>query len=187
MKKWLMVIIVLTLFGCASRVSLETEEPIKFDVSLRVDVYQHVVEEVGSIEDQIYGNDEKQFNSLFGFQEAYAADYSGDFIAAVERRKQRAGKVEEYFRKGYIGEDKDAYLKIVDYDLPFKIRTIVRDTIQDENADREIVYNSVNGKNKIDISEVRKVFFQDHYKRAPRGYWFEIYDEDKGTYVWRRK
>ena len=186
MKKWLMVIIVLILFGCA-KVSLETKEPLKLDVSMRVDVYQHVVKEAESIEDQIYGDNEKQFNSLFGFQEAYAADYSGDLNAAIERRKQRADKIEEYFRKGYIGEDKDAYLKIVDYDLPFKIRTIVRDTIQDENADREIVYKSVAARNQTDISEVRKVFFQDHYKRAPARYWFEIYDEDEGAYIWKRK
>lgn len=176
MRKILLVICAILIFGCA-KVSVETAKPIKVDISMRVDVYQHVVEDVASIEDQIYGSNEKKLNCIFVMDQAYA---DTQLDAAIANRKERMAKIEGYFAKGIIGENKDALLEIRSSGSN-DIQTV----INAENADRNVIYKATAVKNEIDISEMRKIFFDDHYKRAKFGYWFQIQDGD--VYEWVQK
>ncbi|MCF7873097.1 MAG: YdbL family protein [Candidatus Omnitrophica bacterium] len=179
MKKLGMVLVVLILFGCA-KVSVETKKPLKVDINMRLDVYQHVVKEAESIEDQIYGSDQPQMNSLFSIGIVYAADNLED---AIKRRKQRAAKIEDYFNKAYIGESRNGYLEVIKSDAPSQVKEI----ISGENKDRKIIYENTAKKNDAKLSAVEKIFFKDHYKRASSGWYFKIYDSGKGEYTWQRK
>ncbi|MGE5197783.1 MAG: DUF1318 domain-containing protein [Deltaproteobacteria bacterium] len=186
MKKIVAVFVALTVMGCA-RVNLQTSKPIKVDMNIRVDVYQHVVKDASSIEDQVYGDSQKKLNALFGMENAYAEDQPQQLNSVIERRKGRVAKIEEYFRKGYIGENRNALLEIVDPNLDPGIKGEVEGLIQAENQDREMIYKANAQKNNADISQVHQAFFEDHYKRAPGGYYFEIYDQAQGKYAWVKK
>lgn len=189
MKSLFFLLCFLIVLGCA-RLDIGTKEPIKVDISMRVDVYKHVVNDVESIEDQIYQGTEKQLNFIAGMGTVYAQDYnisSQELGVAVENRKQRLGKMEGYLRQGYIGENRQAYLQIIKEDIPSGIKDEIKSAIMEENRDREVIYKATADKNNADISEVRKIFFQDHYNRASSGYWFEVYDESKAEFIWKQK
>ncbi len=179
MKRLGIILMVVVLFGCA-KVSVETKKPIKVDINMRLDVYQHVVEDVESIEGEIYGNNNAQMNSIFSLPAAYAADSPQD---AIERRKSRAKKIETYFNNGYIGENRNAYLQPIESNLSDQVKEV----IDKENKDRKIIYQNTADKNNVSLSAAEKIFFNDHYKRAPSGWNFEVYSQEEGKYTWQKK
>lgn len=188
MKKVGIIIMLLVFFGCVrAKVNVETKEPIKVDINMRLDIYQHVVKDVNSIEDDIYGSKDKQFNLRIVFGNVYAADASGDVESAKERRKQRADLIVEYFNKNYVGENKKAYLQVIKENVPSGEITKIENMVKQENSDREIIYKATAQKNGADIAQVLEIFFKDHYERASRGWLFEIYDKDSGNYTWVKK
>ncbi len=183
MKKMRVILLLFFILGCAN-VNIESRKPIKLDINMRVDVYQHVVGDVESINDQIYGSGNKKLNSLFLFENVYAADLSEETAGAVFRRRERVSELREYSAKGYIGENKNSFLEIRG-EVPRDIKDKVIFFIREENKDRDIICGATAEKNKTDVSAVRKVFFENDYKRAPSGYWFEVYNE--GSYIWIKK
>ena len=183
MKKIWLMLLFFVIFGCAN-VNLESRKPIKLDINMRVDVYQHIVGDVESINDQIYGSENKNFNSLFNLENAYAADVSQKVSDAVTRRRERVFQLQEYSVKGYIGENKDSFLEVRG-NVPNQIKDKVNFFVVNENKDRDIIINGTAEKNKTDAAVVKKVFFADDYKRAPLGYWFEVNKD--GRYVWIKK
>lgn len=185
MNKVFFLFLFCTTIGCA-KVSLETAKPLKVDVTMRIDVYQHVQKDAASIEDQVYGSSEKQFNYNFIMGNVYAQSYSLDVGAAIERRKNRAGVIEKYFSQGYIGETKTAYLKAMD-GMAQDVKAQVEQSIIDENSDRGVIYKFTAEKNNADISETEKIFYNDHFQRAQAGYWFEICDQSGSNCQWKKK
>lgn len=190
MRKMVLIGSILFLFGCA-KVSLQTSQPLKVDISMKVDIYQHVVNDVDSIEGQIYGNKkdsvEKKLNALFSFEEVYAQDSPNELSLAIENRKARVSVIEEYFSQGYIGENKNAYLEIIMKDISEDTKREVELNIKKENADRETIYKATANKNSAELAKTQKIFFDDHYKRAPSGYWFEVDSDGQGNYTWIKK
>jgi len=170
MKKVGLFCFLILILGCA-RLSVESTKPIQVDINMRVDIYQHVVKDVEDINEQIYGPDQKSLNFLFGTASAYAADDSGNLQGAIARRKERLSAVEEYFAKGYVGENAQALLEL----RPSAPETIT-DTVEAENADRLTIYKATAAKNGTDLANVQKVFFQKDYERAVAGYWFQTQD-----------
>ena len=183
MKHMLVIITAMIAVACA-KVNVETKEPIKVDVNMRVDIYQHVVKDVQSINDQIYGGNEQQLNSLFFIQTAYAQEAASSPDAAIARRKGRFKEIEQYFIMGYIGENHNALLEIRS-EIPTQEKARVMKAVQDENADREIIYAATAKKNGVDVNEIRKVFYDDDYKRALGGFLYEV--SQNGRYVWVEK
>ena len=185
MRYYIFVAAMLFAYGCA-KVSVEAVKPIKVDINLRVDVYQHVEKDVESIEDQIYGNKPIKVNFIFGLQSLYAQEYSQDVVDAIERRKERSKKIDEYMRKGFLGVNKNDLLQVVN-PIPPGLKGSILELVNKENSDRIIIHEAVAKKNNADISDIEKVFFKDHFDRAPKGYWFEIYDIEKGKFLWVQK
>lgn len=186
MKKIILIMAAVGVVACA-KVSVETKEPIKVDISMRIDVYQHVVKDVESIEDQIFGSPEKQLNFLLSIEEAYASDLSPEVEKAIQARKARVSIIEEYFTKAYVGENRNAYLEVMVKNVPPALQKEIGTVIEEENNDRKAVYNYAAEKNKIKLSQAEEIFFKDHLKRAPSGYWFQIYNEEKDEYIWIQK
>lgn len=180
MKKISIVILALFIISCA-KISVETTKPIKVDVNMRVDVYQHVVKDIEDINDQIYGSPEKDFNFLFDFARVYAAD---QMSTAISRRKERVDVIEEYFVQGYIGENKNAFLELRG-NVPEEKSGQIQKVISEENKDREMLYKAIAEKNGIGVSSVQKVSFESDYKRALSGYWFQALDGEE--YIWKKK
>ncbi len=186
MKTLLVIVGVVVLCSCA-KVQLETREPVRVDINMRVDVYQHIVKEVESIEGEIFNSKEKQFNAIFIFPRAYAQDYSDNVRAAIERRKTRITTIGEYLGKGYVGENRHAGLEMMAEGVPPELGQEIASIVSEENNDREIIYTSLAERDGVALSEVRKILFQDHYQRAPAGYWFEVWDGSKSNFIWLRK
>jgi len=185
MKKVFFIFSAIALISCA-KVNLQTSQPLKVDINMRVDVYQHVASDVESVQNQIYGSTQKQINAILLMNEAYAQEYSADVTAAIERRRVRKEAIEKYFAKGYIGENKDAYLQLITKEnILSDLKNVIESTIAEENSDRSTIYKAIAQKNGVDVSQTSKVFFDDDYKRAPGGYWFEVYEG--GQYVWKQK
>lgn len=182
-RKIFYAIMFVVAIGCA-KVNLQTSQPLKVDINMRVDVYQHVAKDVESIQDQIYGTSQKQMNAIMFMEEAYAQE-SSTMEEAIERRKARRDIIEDYLNRGYIGENKDAYLQVFSNSIPYDKQGMVVSATKDENNDRKIIYKAIADKNSVDVSQTRKVFFDDDYKRAPKGYWFEVYEG--GKYIWKQK
>jgi len=91
--------------GCA-RVSLQgSEKPIKVDISMRLDVYQHVEKDADSIENIVSGGKDKQsFLNLF-VSVAYAQEeMSPEVHDAALRRKDRRATLLGGSRKAWWGK-----------------------------------------------------------------------------------
>ena len=107
---------------------------------------------------------------------------SGKAQAATSRRKERIGKLRGYFKQGLIGVNRNALVEVI-----AQASSGVKALASAENKDRKIMQEEVANKNKTNLAGVRRVFFEDEYKRAPKGFYFEIYDRKKDTYTWTRK
>ncbi len=177
-------VIFIAILGCA-KVNLQTSQPLKVDINMRVDVYQHVAKDVESIQDQIYGSSQKQMNAIGLMEEVYADDSSASLNEAIENRKERKDIIEVYLKKGYLGESRDRYLQIVSRNIPSDMEDEIKGMMNAENADRKIIYEAVAKKNGVSVAQTSKIFFDDDYKRAPSGYWFEV--DDGGNYIWKQK
>jgi uncharacterized protein YdbL (DUF1318 family) len=161
MKKFAAFVCAVACIGCA-KVSIETAKPIKLDISMRLDVYQHAVKEAASIEDQIYG---KSAPKSLSFDVLMASAYAEDGVdGAIAGRKARAEKVEAFFASGEIGENRLALLVALS-----GASAEAKQIVAAENADREIIYQATAAKMGISMDEMRKIFYDDQKKRAPAG------------------
>tara|TARA_B100000315_G_C14569575_1_gene584781 strand:+ start:256 stop:807 length:552 start_codon:yes stop_codon:yes gene_type:complete len=183
MKRLLLILFIVVGFGCA-KVNLATKEPLRVDINMQVDIYQHVVEDVKSINDQIYGTEHKKLNSLFFIKDAYAQDSNPALTSAIARRKNRFANIEEYFVMGYIGENRSAFLEIR-AQIPAAEKTKVEVNVELENKDRQIIYKAIAEKDNSTVAQVQKLFYEDDYNRALSGFLFEVLKENQ--YVWQEK
>jgi uncharacterized protein YdbL (DUF1318 family) len=186
MKKLVIIAMVAAVLGCA-KLSVEATKPIKVDVTMRIDIYQHVEKEASSIEDRIYGKKEKQLNSLLKVivPEAYAQETPVAAVdEAIAHRKARAPEIEDYSVKGYVGEKLDAFLQVRD-GVPDDFKGKVTQAVEAENRDREIIYKATAENNKIAVEGAQQFFYIDHYQRAKAGCWFEV--QKKEGKVWKQK
>jgi len=175
--------------GCA-RVRVEApKEPIKVDISMRLDIYQHVQKDIDAIED-IVGSptntkpSEKQ--SLLGlfFTNAYAQDLSPEVEAAALRRKERLSKLSPWLQEGVAGENKVALLEIRKKEVA---SAALQGLIEEENKDRMIIYEALAQKNNTSLDEIQKVYAEKLQKNAASGTPVEVLNASSGAYEWRIK
>ncbi|MFH0876928.1 MAG: DUF1318 domain-containing protein [Candidatus Omnitrophota bacterium] len=159
------VVSLFLLMGCA-RVSVETKEPIKLDVTMRLDIYQHVAQDAQNIEDMI--SSPKTSWLSFGVPEAWAqeeAGYPSDVTEAIERRKDRRSELRAWQAKGVLGEGADGFVTVAsDKALQEAVRLA-----EQENRDRRIIYQYVAQKNGVTVEETARIFAQRIQADAPTG------------------
>lgn len=163
------------LLGCA-RVNLTAKEPIKLDVTMRLDIYQHVAQDADEIENMISAPAaEKRAASdktswlMFGVQEVYAQEdgsYPADVQAAIDARKDRRQILLAWESKGVIGENAAGFAEVRD---PAAADSSVFSYVSAENADRQIIYEYVARKNGTESSETGKVFAKRIQVDVPGG------------------
>ncbi len=172
--KWCAVMMLVV--GCA-RVRIDSKDPIKLDVKMRLDIYQHVARDVDSIEDMIAGPQEKegaqvlQKTSLLDFivPAAYAgklADFPDEVVVAIERRKERRAGIVLLESQGYIGENENGFIDVFDKVSldPGKLTMV-----EEENKDRLVIFEYVAKKNGASVGETGRVFADRIQKDAAAG------------------
>lgn len=166
------VLVLFLLMGCA-RVRFESKDPIKVDVTMRLDIYQHVAKDVAAIEDLVAsGTEKKDVKALskglswFGVAEVYAQDdlegsYPSDVQTAIERRKERRQELFALESEGAIGETASGYVVVKKGDA--------LSLVEEENKDRRMIYQYVASKNQASIDSTGRVFAKRIHEDAPLG------------------
>lgn len=173
------------LFGCA-RVRMEApKDPIKVDITMRVDVYQHVQEDIDAIEGIVSGESpaptgqDLRGSNLFFLTDAYAQeDLSPELTEAALRRKERLSLLHMLESEGIVGENKSG---LVEVRAATMITPDAQVLVEEENRDRMVIYEGIAEKNGTAVSEVQKVYAVRLQGDAPAGTPIET---DKG---WMKK
>ena len=157
--------------GCAKLQVGGAKEPIKMDISMRLDVYQHVEKDIDAIESIVSGpQDNKSTADKHGFlvvfvRNAYAQEgLSAEVEQAALRRKDRLAELSSWEAKGVIGENKNGLVEIRQ-----GTDSAAGQIVAGENADRMIIYQSVANKNGTSLEEVQKLYAKRLQNSAPTG------------------
>lgn len=184
------VLCLIMALGCA-RVRVEgSKEPIKVDVSMRIDVYQHIQKDIDAIEDIVSGSGGEASavdqQSMLGFfiSNAYAQDELDEAIKeAALRRKDRLPELQSMMAQGVIGENKSGLLEIVDAGTASSVEEIV----EEENRDRLVIYKELARKNNTSVEEIQAIYAARLQQDAPSGTPIEVVDKSTGTAEWKNK
>lgn len=158
----------LGLAGCkAPSINLSTNQPIKVDIAMRLDVYQH--------------SDGGASPAATPKPEAAA----GAAIEPGKRRKDREADIQVFKNSRYIGEGHDGLLVILETPEG-ATGDYVRHTVAAENADRMAEMKSYAKSQKLSLAEVQTGQGELWQKRSFKGEWIEIKGPD-GGYKWVQK
>jgi uncharacterized protein YdbL (DUF1318 family) len=182
--------LVLTI-GCA-RVRVEApKEPIKVDISMRLDIYQHVEKDIDAIENIVSGAKAKPQTSGgqsmldYFIASAYAqTDLSPEVEQAALRRRDRLEALISWEKKAVIGENKLGLVEIRD---PKGADPSVEQLVKAENSDRMIIYEAVAAKNGTSVEEVQKLYAKRLQAQAAAGTPIEVANEATGSSEWKTK
>jgi len=177
--------------GCA-RVRVEApKEPIKVDISMRLDIYQHVQKDIDSIEDIVSGSQKetkpsgKQGLLDYFVGAAYAQEgLSPEVEQAALRRKDRLTELVSWQEKGVLGENKLGLLEIRKKEAA---SAELEELIKSENKDRMVIYSALAEKNQISVEEMQKIYAEKLQGKAPSGIPIEVFNTSSGAYEWRIK
>ena len=193
MKKLVFALILaVPITGCATISLKPPKEPIKVDVSMRLDVYQHVEKDINSIEDIVTSPSENKNETKSPDQSflnmivsnAYAEDgLSPEVKDAALRRKDRRPKFVPWQKNAVIGESRSGLLEIKDY---VKSDPMVEALVKAENIDRMVIYQSIAQNNNTSIEDVQRMYSERLQQDAPSGTPIEV-KGGAGKYDWKIK
>ena len=151
----------LALLGCAGpTVNLATPEPVKVDIAMRLDVYQH----------------------------AKDPDKTTPSPGATEPGKDRlnrAADIQTFKNSRLVGEGSNALLAIR-VETPGDYGDFIRKTIEAENIDRMALMKAQAAREKIPLPAVQKKQADLARKMAFKGEWIELEKAD-GSNEWIQK
>ena len=157
---YFLVIVLFLSLGCA-RVRVEApKDPIKLDISMRLDIYQHVAKDIDAIEDIVSGSGGKTPGSKQGsmldvlIPSAYAQEaLSQEVEQAALNRRDRRPQLVSLEGSGVVAENNLGLVEIRgDADSSTKA------LVDAENNDRMVIYRALAAKNGISIEEVQKMY-----------------------------
>jgi uncharacterized protein YdbL (DUF1318 family) len=193
MKKLVLFLMLGVIFGlgCA-RVRVEApKEPIKVDISMRLDIYQHIQKDIDAIESIVSGSQTKSKKgnnqSWLGYfvSTAFAEEVLNPEVEqAALRRRERISDLNNRQSEGVIGENKSGLVEIRALE---KTDSALEALVKAENSDRMIIYEAVAKKNNTSVEEVQKLYAQRLKKDAPAGTPIEVLNEVTGKYEWKVK
>lgn len=177
--------------GCARVKVGGTKEPIKIDVSMRVDIYQHIQNDIDAIEDIVSGTGseaasaDKHSMLNFFIGSAFAEEALDPSVKeAALRRKERLASLQALMAKGAIGENKSGLLEVVDAGVG---DASVQTMVNAENGDRMVIYQALAAKNNTALSEIQKMYASRLQNDAPSGTPVEVVNASSGASEWQRK
>ncbi len=156
----------LAMVGCkAPTVNLGTSEPIKVDIDMRLDVYQH-------------SNTTKPAAQASPTPAATTAD-------PATRRRNRMADIQTFKNSSYVGEGRDGL--VVVQKLPDgEYGDTVRKTVEAENADRLEQMKDIAETRKVSLVEIQKEQATLWRNRAFKGELIEI-EVEPNVWKWTAK
>lgn len=192
MKRWMpLVCSFCMLWGCA-RVQVEgPKEAIKVDISMRLDIYQHVSQDIDEIENIVSGGQPvpatpsgQSLRRGFFCSRAYAQEgLSPEVEQAAVRRRDRRPQLAAWQQQGVVGENKDGLAEIRD---PSRQDAGLAALVAAENGDRMIIYRAVAQKNNTSVEQVQRLYAERLQNDAPAGTPVET-PAGPGIFQWKIK
>ncbi len=151
------------LIGCsAPTVNLSTQDPIKVDIAMRLDVYQH--------------------NKTTALKTSPPADKSSD---PETRRRNRMADIQNFKNSRLVGEGRDGLLSIR-VETTGEAGDYMRKTVAEENADRMALMLALADKEKRSPQDIQAAQSDLWQKRSFEGELIEVTQPD-GTTAWVAK
>jgi hypothetical protein len=151
----------LGLASCAGpTVNLATPEPVKVDIAMRLDIYQH----------------ERELDKNAPSPEAAAPE---------KDRLNRAADLQTFKNSGLIGEAANALL-VIRVETPGDYGDQIRKTVEAENIDRMALLKAQVEREKLPLPAVQKKQAALARKMAFKGEWIEVEKAD-GSREWVQK
>ena len=141
------------LSSCAPTVNLATPQPMKFDLGVRLDVYQKTPP--------------KPKNEESALQIAY-------------NRRLRSGEIQQLKNDRVIGEDRDGYLDLRRTPSDPKYLAYAKSVINSENADRTVLYLANAQSQSRPLEMIESDYAKLWYDRAFPGEWVQ---KEDGTWI----
>ena len=158
MTRMLLAVVLPVLAACNPTVRVATPEPLKVDVSMRVDIYQHATSD---------------------------APAEGPEGEAQTRRRTRMAEVQTLKNGRIVGEDRHGLLAVVQAP-PGEYGDYVRRTVEAENADRLALMKQLAAERRLPLPQVEAEQATLWRERAFPGEWVETQEAD-GTWRWVQK
>lgn len=158
MTRHLLVALLPVLAGCSPTVRVATPEPLKVDVDMRVDIYQHAASD---------------------------APAEGPDAEAQDRRRTRMAEIQNLKNARIVGENRHGLLSLIQ-DTPGEYGDYVRRTIEAENADRLTLMKQLAAERRVPLAQIEAEQATLWRERAFPGEWVEVETPD-GTWQWQQK
>lgn len=146
------------LAACSPTVRVATPEPLKVDVDMRVDIYQHATGD---------------------------APAAGPDAEAQDRRRARMAEIQNLKNTRVVGENRHGLLSLVQAP-PGEYGDYVRRTVEAENADRLALAKQLAAERRVPLAQIESEQGALWRERAFPGEWVEIQGSD-GTWRWEQK
>lgn len=143
-------------------VNVNTPEPIKVDLSMDVNVYQH------------------------GVADKKEAEAAADFRAAMDRRRNRMSEIQDLKNNRLVGEGRSGLLSIRNRPAG-DYGDYVEKTVEEENLDREILMRHEAEEKGTDLSAVREEQWHHWQRKSFPGEWIEVLNADGTSSRWEQK
>jgi hypothetical protein len=140
--------------GCAPTINLATPEPLKADISVRLDVYQKT-------------------------SPTKAKDEQSSLEIAANRRLS-SGQIQQLKNDGVVGEDRDGYLDLRRNPDDPKYLAYAQGVVNAENADRSFLYLANAQAQNRPLEMIEREYAQLWSDRAFPGEWVQ---KDNGTWI----
>ncbi|MDP2921266.1 MAG: DUF1318 domain-containing protein [Candidatus Omnitrophota bacterium] len=152
-KLYILLAAGILIIGCA-RVRVEApKDPIKLDISMRLDIYQHVVKDIDEIENIVSGQKGSMLLDIF-VKEAYAETLLAPEVEqAAYSRRDRKSQLDSLEASGTVVENQLGLVEIKGSEDPS-----VKALVDAENADRMVIYKAIAAKNGVSLEEVQEIY-----------------------------
>lgn len=152
------------LSGClpAFDVNVATPEPIKVDMTMDVNVYQH-------------GKTDKE-----------AAEVQATYRAAMTARRNRMEEIQNLKNQRLVGENHNGELTIRNRPAG-EYGEYVSKTVADENRDRLFLMKHEAAEKGVPLSEIRAEQWSHWQRKSFPGEWIEVLDDDGVGHQWKQK
>lgn len=149
MKKMLLLTLILPA-ACAPTVRLDTPEPVKIDVAMKVDIYTHEEESSG-----VAGPGKKKETS------------------PSERRRNRMAEVQELKNARVVGEGFDGSLKIKNVPTDPTYADYAQRVVAKENVDRQAIFEDEAQAEDKPVEVIAREFAQRAREASFPGEWVQ--------------
>lgn len=149
--------------GCkAFDVNVATPEPIKVDVSMDVNVYQH------------------------GQPDQKVVEKQADYRDTMDQRRDRMAEIQELKNNRLVGESHDGLLEIRTKPAG-EYGDYVKETVAAENEDREFLMKYEADEKNVTLDTIQAEQWRHWQRKSFPGEWIEVENENGEGYRWVQK